>query len=109
MDDISNIIENLSEDDIGRLKGLANDIFGSDSNESQNKNTPEFGIDPKIMGRIAKIISTLNQVDQNDDRANFISSLKPLLSEKRQQKADEAMKIMHLFDVLPLLKDCGIF
>ena len=112
MDDLTSIIGSLSEDDIGKLKGLANDLFGNNSEpepqENRNKET-EFSLDPNVLSRVAKIMSTLNRANENDDRTQFLSSLKPLLSEKRQKKADEAMKMMHLFDVLPLLKESGIF
>ena len=46
-------------------------------------------------------------LNQEDDRTKFIAALKPLLSEERRQRADEAMRFLRLMDTLPLLK--GLF
>ena len=47
-----------------------------------------------------------NVIDKN---TKFLGALRPLLSEKRQKKLDESMKMMQMMKVLPLLKDQGIF
>ena len=46
-------------------------------------------------------------MNREDDRTKFIAALKPLLSEDRRKKADEAMRFLRLMDTLPLLK--GLF
>lgn len=124
MEGINEIIGNLSDDDISRLKNLANDLFGNNSKselpvpkqqsqdmyKERSKSDPTSDMfDPATLKRVMNIVSTLNGEPGSDERAKFIASLKPLLSEKRQQKADEAMKMMHLFEILPALKDSGLF
>lgn len=125
MEGINEIIGNLSDDDISRLKSLANDLFGSGEKNDlpvsrantfetsrKEKSKSEIGsdmFDPATLKRIMGVISSLNGDPGSDDRAKFIASLKPLLSDKRQQKADEAMKMMHLFEILPALKESGLF
>ena len=121
MEGINEIIGNLSDDDISRLKSLANDLFGSGekndlpvskANTFETSSKSEIGsdmFDPATLKRIMGVISSLNGDPGSDDRAKFIASLKPLLSDKRQQKADEAMKMMHLFEILPALKESGLF
>ena len=110
MEGINEIIGNLSDDDISRLKNLANDLFGS--GEKMEKPKSEISsdmFDPATLKRIMGVVSSLNGEPGSDDRAKFIASLKPLLSDKRQQRADEAVKMMHLFEILPALKESGLF
>ncbi len=114
MEGINEIIGNLSDDDIGRLKNLANDLFGNSQKPDlptpkQKSEVSSDMFDPATLKRVMGIVSSLNGEPGSDDRANFIASLKPLLSDKRQQKADEAMKMMHLFEILPALKESGLF
>lgn len=119
MDEINEIIDNLSEDDIAKLKSLAGDLFGGDTQAGPHGSSGSHGTsgppalpdmpDPAMMKKISKVMSSLKSSSGDNSRANFIASLKPLLSDKRQQRADEAMKMIHLLDILPALKDTGIF
>lgn len=113
MEDISKIIGSLSDDDIGKLKSLATDLFGESTEEKpqqkpQQNNVSQLPIDPDMVKRVTKIIGMLKEGAGEDPKENFIQSLKPLLSDKRQEKADEAIKMMHLFDMLPVLKESGL-
>ncbi len=114
MEGINEIIGNLSDDDIGRLKNLANDLFGNTSKteppaKGQKADVSGDMFDPALLNRVMGIVSSLNGSPDSDERARFLASLKPLLSDKRQQRTDEAMKMMHLFEILPALKDSGLF
>ncbi len=124
---INEILSSLTSEDIASLQAMASSIFGQKGNdgdgeqkEKQNRReehrqTPAqdnilggMDIDPKTMAAIASVMGKLGQ-SRDDERTRFISALKPLLSEKRRHRADEAIKIMQLFEILPLLKDSGIF
>lgn len=110
MEDISEIVNSLSGEDIDKLKTLANDIFAGDKKESQkNDNVSNPGIDAESVQKISRVLSRIKNNPQNNTRTNFINSLKPLLSDRRKEKADEAIKMMNLFEILPLLKDSGLF
>ncbi len=123
---INEILSSLTNEDIASLQAMASSIFGQkgsdggEQKEQQNKHeehhrapaqdNPLSGmdIDPKTMAAIASVMGKLGQ-NHDDERTRFIAALKPLLSEKRRQRADQAMKIMQLFEILPLLKDSGLF
>ena len=111
MEDISEIVNSLSGEDIDKLKTLANDIFAGDKKESKkgNDNISNPGIDAESVQKISRVLSRIKNNQQNSTRTNFINSLKPLLSDRRREKADEAIKMMNLFEILPLLKDSGLF
>ena len=116
--DISSILNSLSAQDIENIKKAASGIFGESgagNNEEKPKeqtkapnSDPLSGLgmpDLSILSSLAPIFRAFNT---NDERVDFINALKPLLSQERQQKADEAMKLVKLLSVLPLLKERGI-
>ena len=104
--DISEILSSLTDDDIRQLKNAANSIFGQDSQEKQNTKSDSSNLfNADLLGNIGKIG---NAVSHDDERTALIKALKPLLSESRQQKADEVIKILRIIQLIPLLKNSGL-
>lgn len=130
MDNINDIISSLTDDDINMLKGVASSILGGENQQSsenttnQNKNQgnsqkvsqnnsgnnnalpANFGfdnIDFDMIMKAKKIFDTMNNT--KDKNVDLILALKPHLRPETQNKADQAMKILKLFDVLPLLRE----
>ena len=106
MDNIADILSSLSADDIENLKATAESIFGS---ETAEKNEPKendlfSSFDPSM---IQKIMTVMSRMNSDNSRSDFIKALKPHLSDSRQKKADEAVKILKFFDILPLLQNFG--
>lgn len=60
------------------------------------------------MNMLSSLAPVLQAVNSKDDRVEFINALRPLLSNDRRKKADEAVKIVRLLSVLPLLKERGL-
>ena len=73
---------------------------------AEEKPGSELGIDPAMIANIARIFGQINQTD--DKRIQFIAALRPLLNSSRQKKADQAIKMLKLFEILPLLKEQGL-
>lgn len=125
MDNIADLLSSISPDDLEKLKNVAAGIMGNSNsgNSSQTDNTaqnnqssqnpaqPLGGTNPfaSMFGDdMTKTLMTVaSQMNKEDDRTHFISALKPLLSDERRQKADEAMKFLKLMEMLPLIK--GMF
>lgn len=124
---LNEILSSLTNEDIASLQTMAASIFGQKDKDgggeqSGNQNRREehrqsqpqenilnsMDMDPKTMAAIASVMGKLSQ-SRDDEKTRFIAALRPLLSEKRRQRADQAIKIMQLFEILPLLKDSGIF
>jgi len=63
-------------------------------------------IDMNSLLQIQKAMSLFAQGNKNVD---LLRSLRPLLSEKRQKKIDDAIRIMQLIQMLPMLKESGLF
>ena len=64
-------------------------------------------ISPKEIQAIMKIGSAL-KTPRQDDRSQLLLALKPHLSPARQERVDQAVKILRILDILPLLKDSGL-
>ncbi len=113
--DISSLLGGLSEEDILKLKGAASQIFGDSVNQEETKKQqPDFskisglsgfnGIDANMLGSVAKFSSMLSEPD---DRCNFILALKPLLSENRRNKADDAVMMLKVMKIISAMQENG--
>ena len=115
MDSISELLSSVSPEELERLKGVAQSLISSSGNsdavappKKDKSDTSLDGISSLFGGDTAKMLTTVAKaLNQEDDRTKFIAALKPLLSEERRQRADEAMRFLRLMDTLPLLK--GLF
>lgn len=122
MDNINDIIANLSSEDIDMLKGVASSILGEEAqknqqNQSQNQakestqksqaNLPANlgfeNIDFDMVMKAKKIFDRMNNAQNKN--VDLIMALKPHLSPEKQDRADQALRILKLFEVLPLLKE----
>ena len=76
-------------------------------------------IDPSLLLKLQSAMQSLSQpspgvellrvVDISPDVAELLRALRPLLSEKRAKKVDDAVRIMQLVQLLPTLKESGLF
>ena len=109
MIDIENLLSSISDEDMAKIKGIADSLMEKDNhqqNESSKKSDSiqNLPIDTDMM---KKIMGLMGQFNKEDYRTRLIQDLKPMLSDERKQKADEAVKFLQLMEVLPLLK--GLF
>ncbi len=118
MDNINDIIASLTPDDIEALKQTAESIFGSSGNAGPppgkdavppdcGDNSFPFGMDfssminPEMFSKLGRIMSVMNS--DGGKRCRLIEALKPNLSYRRQKKADEAIQILKLLEILPMI------
>lgn len=64
---------------------------------------------PIDMNSILQIQKAMQLFSQSNHNVELLRSLRPLLSEKRQKKVDDAVRIMQLIQMLPMLKESGLF
>ncbi len=73
---------------------------------NSDKGTGDSGLN---LGALMGIQQMLGAFNQNDDiNTNLLLALRPHFSDERKNKIDQAVKMLKLFTVLPLLKDSGI-
>lgn len=114
MENIENILSSMSSEDMEMLSGMAQNLFSSMGQKEEKEEKPSaeqksnpfssFNLD---MEAIVKIMSVMEKLQSRpaDPRCNFLLSLKPMLSESRRGKIDEAVKIMSLLSFIPLLDE----
>lgn len=124
IDNINDIISNLTPDDIDMLKGVASSILGGQEdkpNASQNNiNTDKknsnsnpnalalnsLGFDNIDFDMIMKAKTIFDKMNTTTNKnVDLILALKPHLRPETRNKADQALRILKLFEVLPLLKE----
>ena len=113
MDDLTGKINSLlsDPDSMEKIKNLAS-MFTSSSGESEsntqrkenNDDGGGFNIDPAML---FKVKGALDVMKKDDPRISLLLALKPNLSEVRRNKVDEAIHILRLLSLMPLLRDQG--
>ena len=109
MIDIENLLSSISDEDMAKIKSIADSLtekgdFQQTQEQKKSESIPNLPIDMNMM---QKIMGLMGQFNKEDYRTRLIEDLKPLLSDERKQKADEAVRFLQLMEVLPLLK--GLF
>ncbi len=113
MDDLSSMLSGLlsSPEGMEQLKSMARALLGNQNPSSVSENKAESLLPNVSPGEIAGMIKMMNALkqDNQDSRANLLMSIRPHLSEHRQKRVDDAVKILKLIQILPLVKDLGLF
>ena len=115
MDDISEKLADLlnNPESLKSMRELAENILGDKSDEKKQTddvNDSIFGndFDPAQIGKIMSIMSKLKS-GSDDKRSRLLLALKPHLSEPRREKVDTAIKLLKIIDLLPILRESGMF
>lgn len=90
------------------LSALLGALGGGTSQPAQNE-TSLAGITPQALSAMTRLMPLLSQANREDDATRLLRALRPLLGEARQKKVDEAIRILQMLRLLPLLKDSGVF
>lgn len=110
MDNLNDIISSLSADDIEMLKGVASSILEKEGAKEEQlatkgSDTP-LGLDGIDFNMIMKAKTMFDKMNSaNSKNADLILALKPHLSPQTQNKAEQAIKILKLFEILPMLRE----
>lgn len=125
MEDLSAMLSQLLDDPQGmeKIKSLAGSLLEGQgplaaasppaAGDCGTQNSPPgggegFPISPGEIQTIMKLMSAMKN-DQDDDRTRLLLSLKPHLSQERQQRVDQAVKLLKLITLLPLIRESGLF
>lgn len=111
MDDLTAKLSELLNDpeSMNRVKQMAESILGENSQNSSSVSTEnESPIGPNEMKMMMNLVGKFKST-ANDSRTNLLTALKPHLSEPRQEKVETAIKILKVLELLPLIKESGLF
>ncbi len=112
MDDIKEKLTAILDDpeSLSNLSQMAEALLSGERSASDSDDAPPLqGLpDMEQLGSIMAIISKLNRGGDNN-RTRLLNALKPYLSEKRQAKTDNAIKLLKIIELWPLIKESGMF
>ena len=66
------------------------------------------GLNAETLGLVTRLAPMLSSIQQEDDSTRLLHALRPLLGEARQKKLDEAIRLLQMMRMLPLLRQSGI-
>lgn len=73
--------------------------------ESQPPAGGALPFDPALISTLTRAMAALREPDRN---IQLLEALRPFLEEERRKKVDEAVKILHLMRLAPLLQESGV-
>ncbi|HAN44667.1 MAG TPA: hypothetical protein DCP97_04675 [Ruminococcaceae bacterium] len=91
--------------DLSSLMSMLSGMMGNNQ-APQHNSSPLPNIDMNMMLKIQQAPAILQTSDKNVD---LLNALKPHFSSERAKKVDDAIKIMQLIRLLPMIKDSGLF
>jgi hypothetical protein len=112
-DQISSMLGSMSEEEMKNLQEAAQSLFGAFGGEGTGAAPPaheqapqgeDFAsmLTPELLAKLSHLMGHMNR---SDPRSELILALKPHLSRKRQKRAEQAVQMMKLFALLPMLQD----
>lgn len=89
-----------------KIRSMASAIMGNSPNVSENRSPDNADATdaPFDMQTVTKMMSALSS-GKGDPRTELLLALKPHLSAERAARVDNAVKLMRLIPLLPLVKE----
>ena len=132
MDDLSQQLQKILSDPqaMGQIQGMLQSLGSGQEEPAQKAATPDLssllgalsggtapqetgpslgGITPQTLSLMTRLGPLLSQANREDNATRLLRALRPLLGESRQKKVDEAIQILQMLRLLPLLKESGVF
>ena len=112
---VSELLGSMSEEELNNLQEAAQSLFsqlGGESDNAEKENAQAssapgfdaFGagmFTPELLAQLTKIMGSMNA---RDPRTDLILALRPHLSRRRQKRAEQAVQMMKMLDLLPALQ-----
>jgi len=116
---VSELLGSMSEEELHNLQEAAQSLFsqiGGEGEAQQAGDAPPssggfegfggaFGagtFTPELLAQLTKIMGSMNT---RDPRTDLILALRPHLSRRRQKRAEQAVQMMKMLDLLPALQN----
>ena len=115
---VSELLGSMSEEELQNLQEAAQSLFsqlGGEGEAQQADAGPSpaggfegfgsvfgsGGFSPELLAQLTKIMGSMNT---RDPRTDLILALRPHLSRHRQKRAEQAVQMMKMLDLLPALQ-----
>lgn len=107
-DGMSKIMDVASQLGLGTNKGTESDAEKGTPSlpaASEGGEVPA-NLDVNLLMNMQRALSSMNKNDKNTE---LLRALKPHFSSERRGKVDEALRILQLVNMLPMLQESGLF
>ncbi len=99
----------MSQDEL--LAKLFEQLMDNGENKGEKQEEPAqedlfSDIDIEAIMKLGELLSNMN--NKSDKNTQLLLALKPHLRPENRKKADNALKLLKILNILPLLKDSGI-
>jgi hypothetical protein len=101
MEDLSSLLSSISPDDMEKIRSIASSIAPEIS-------MPADAQMPSDASKPSPLLSIMQGVNSSDEKSELIKALKPFLTDEKRARADEALRLLKLIKILPLLKEINI-
>ncbi len=91
------------------LSGLMQLLGSSASDNKKAEHPPSETPNMPDINQIMKLQKIFSSFSKEDENILLLKALRPHLQEKNRKKVDDAIKIMQLISVLPMIKETGLF
>jgi len=124
MDDLSSMLNGFlkNPESMEKIKSLASMLGGSGGSESGPSPPPESvpavpavrdnrapeGLDQDSLRTVMKLAPIISKFRQEDDSTRLLRALRPFLNEEKKKKLDEAIRLMQIVRMLPLIRGSGL-
>ncbi len=108
-------------DAMAKIQSLASSMFGGGTDASSSSappipampaapavSPPSDGFSPELLTMMTRLTPMLQNMRRETPDTRLLQALRPLLSPPRQKRLDDAMKLMQMMSLLPLLRSSGL-
>lgn len=114
MDDLSSMLGEFMKhpENMEKIKNLAGMLGGSENAPPASPAPPEpdnrpAPADPDAMKLVMKLAPMISRFRQEDDSTRLLRALRPFLNEEKKKKLDEAIRLMQLVRMIPVIRSSG--
>ena len=108
---VSELLGSMSEEELQNLQEAAQSLFSQLGGEQEGPEPPPapgsgdaFGgmFTPELLAKLTQVMGKMNT---RDPRTDLILALRPHLSRRRQKRAEQAVQMMRMLELLPSLQN----
>lgn len=115
MSDLSSQISQIlsNPEMMEQIKGLSG-LLGQSAPEApppspqSNQQSPLDLLGGDGMQIAMKLIPIMNSLKEDDDTTKLLKAMKPFLSPQRQEKIEEAIRLLRILKILPIIRNQGL-
>lgn len=91
------------------VSSLLSSAGGNSNNTGKTSGTQQNMPSPEMLSMIMKFAPILGSMNEENDSTRLLHALKPFLSEKRQKRVEQSVKLLGIMKILPMVREIGLF